>query len=68
MYARLLFTSDRPLRMDLGVFVNYDFVDGKLEYFKLAGVVARGSTQQLVNVTRGGAAIPVFWPNIVQEP
>ena len=43
MYARLLFTSDRPVRMDLGVFVNYDFYDGKLQYLRVAGVVARGS-------------------------
>ena len=63
MYARLLFTSDRPLRMDLGVFVNYDFYDGKLQYLRVAGVVARGSTKQLVNVTQGGAAIPVLWPS-----
>lgn len=63
MYARLLFTSDRPLRMDLGVFVNYDFADGKLQYLRVAGVVARGSNRPLVNVTQGGAAIPVLWPN-----
>ncbi len=63
MYARLLFTSDRPLRMDLGVFVNYDFYDGKLQYLRVAGVVARGSNRALVNVTQGGAAIPVLWPH-----
>lgn len=62
MYARLLFTSDRPVRMDLGVFVNYDFEDGELKYLRVAGVVARGSNRLLVNVTQGGAAIPVFWP------
>lgn len=61
MYARLLYSSDRALGMDLGVFVNYDFKDGKLEYLNVAGIVARGSHQSLVNVTRGGAAIPVFW-------
>jgi hypothetical protein len=61
MYARLLFTSDRALQMDVGVFVNYDFKDGELVYLHVAGVVARGSHQRLVNVTRGGAAIPVFW-------
>jgi hypothetical protein len=65
MYARLLFTSDRPLRMDLGVFVNYDFYGGKLQYLRVAGVVARGSNRHLVNVTQGGAAIPVFWPHSV---
>jgi hypothetical protein len=62
MYARLLFTSDRPVRMDLGVFVNYDFADGELKYLRVGGVVARGSNRQLVNVTQGGAAIPVLWP------
>jgi hypothetical protein len=49
--------------MDLGVFVNYDFADGKLRYLRVAGVVARGSNRPLVNVTQGGAAIPVFWPH-----
>jgi hypothetical protein len=61
MYAKLLLTNDRPLRMDLGVFVNYDFEDGKLQHVKVAGMVARGSNKLLVNVTQGGAAIPVYW-------
>jgi hypothetical protein len=51
IYARLLYTSDRALRMDLGVFVNYDFKGAELEYVQVAGIVARGSHRRLVNVT-----------------
>jgi hypothetical protein len=60
MYTRPMYSQDRPMRIDLGVFVHYDFVDGRLEYCRVVGLIARGSQRNRVNLNLGGAAIPIF--------
>ncbi|MBI9075493.1 MAG: hypothetical protein JEZ02_08800 [Desulfatibacillum sp.] len=60
MFSRLMYSQDRPVRMDLGVFVHYDYVDGRLEYCKVTGMLCRGSQRYKVNLNLGGACIPVL--------
>jgi len=60
MFTRLLYSQAQPLRMDLGVFVHYEYIDGKLVHFKITGMISRGSHNYRVNLNLGGASIPVF--------
>jgi hypothetical protein len=60
MYAPLLYSQDRPVRMDLAAFVYYDAIGGHVEHCEVAGLVSRGSSAQKVNLNLGGVAIPVL--------
>lgn len=60
MLARTLYGQTRPLRMDLGVFVHYDYQDGRLEHCKVVGLLSRGSQRYRVNLNLGGVCMPVL--------
>lgn len=46
---------------DLGVFVHYDWKDGKFENFKVGGLMCRGTNKGLkVNVSSGGLQVAVM--------
>ena len=60
MYARFLYSQDQAMRMDLGVFVQYEYEKGRLIYHKMCGLITRGAQRYRVNLNLGGACIPVF--------
>ncbi len=54
----------RPRRVisDLGVFVQYDWSNGKLRHFEVGGFITRATNRSLkVNVSGGGIQVPVMF-------
>lgn len=46
---------------DLGVFVQYDWVDGRFRHFEIGGLMCRATNKSLkVNVSSGGLQVAVF--------